>query len=82
MNKGVSSGAITKRVAGPVQSLRWNVANGAFVLQAAKEAVVFEDGKFLRLETVWQDVPIVDNAGRIEPSRQQHITTAEIVEEK
>ena len=35
-----------------------------------KEAVVFEDGKFLRIEIVWQDVPIVDNAGRTEPSRQ------------
>ena len=67
MNKGVSRGAITKRVAGPVQSLRWNVANGAFVLQTAKEAVVFQDGKFLRMETVWQDVLIVDNADRTEP---------------
>ena len=77
-----STSKITRRIAGPVQSMRWNVVNGAFVLQMAKEAVVFEDGKFLRMETVWQDVPIVDNAGRTEPSRQQHVTTAEIVEER
>ena len=82
MSRSVSSsGKITKQIAGPVQSVRWNIVNGAFVLQMAKEAVVFEDGKFLRLETVWQDVPIVDNAGRTEPSRHQHITTAEIVGE-
>ena len=77
-----SSGKITMQIAGPVQSVRWNVVNGTFVLQIAKEAVVFEDGKFLRLEAVWQGVPIFDNAGRTEPLRQQHITTAEIVEEK
>ena len=76
-----STGKITKRIAGPVQSMRWNVVNGAFVLQMAKEAIVFEDCKFLRLETVWQDVSIVDNAGRTEQLRQQHITTAEIVED-
>ncbi len=76
-----SSGKITKQIAGPVQSLRWNIVNGTFVLQMAKEAVVFEDGKFLRLEIVWQDVPIVDNADRTEPSLQQHITMAEIVKE-
>ena len=77
----ISSGKITKQITGPVQSVRWNIVNGTFVLQMAREAVVFEDGKFLRLETVWQDVPIVDNAGRIEPSWQEHITTVKIVEE-
>ena len=82
MSQDVSStGKKPKRIVGPVQSMRWNVVNGTFVLQMAKEAVVFEDGKFLRLETVWQDVPIVDNAGRTEPSRQQNIRTAEIVED-
>ena len=77
----ISSSKITKQMAGPVQSMRWNVVNRAFVLQMAREAVVFEDGKFLRIETVWQDVPIVDNAGRTEPSRQQHITISEIIED-
>ena len=81
MSKNTSDESITKQIAGPVQSLRWNVVSGTFVLQMAKEAVVFKDGKFLRLETVWQDVSIVDNADRTEPSRQQHITTAEIVKE-
>ncbi len=78
----ISSGKITKQITGPVQSMRWNIVNGAFVLQMAREAVVLEDGKFLRLEIVWQDVLIVDNAGRTEPSRQQHVTTAEIVVEE
>jgi len=50
-------------------------------LQAAKEAVVFEDGKFLKMETVWQAVLIVDNADRIEPAELHHIRAAEIVEE-
>ncbi len=77
----ISGGKINKQIVGPVQSMRWNVMNGAFVLQMAREAVVFEDGKFLRIETVWQDVPIVDNAGRIELSRQQHITISEIIED-
>ena len=56
-------------------------ANGAFVLQAAKEAVVFQDGKFLRTETVWQDVLIVDNAYRTGPAGLHHIRAAEAVEE-
>ncbi|MEO1609884.1 MAG: hypothetical protein AAFR90_11210 [Pseudomonadota bacterium] len=77
----ISSGKITKQIVGPVQSMRWNIVNGAFVLQMAKEAAVFEDDKFLKVETVWLDVPIVDNAGRTEPSRHRRITTAEIVEE-
>ena len=77
----ISGGKITKQIAGPVQSMRWNIVNGAFVLQMAREAVVFEDGKFLRIETVWQDVPIVDNAGRTETSLHQHITISEIIED-
>ena len=40
----------------------------------AKEAAVFKDGKFLRLETVWQGMP---SAGRTEPSRQQHTTATD-----
>ena len=56
-------------------------ANGAFVLQAAKEAVVFQDGEFLRMKTVWQDAPIVDNADRTEPTGLHHIRAAEAVEE-
>ena len=76
MNENTNGDTETKRIAGPVQSLRWNVANGAFVLQMAKEAVVFEDGKFLRMETVWQDVPIVDNASRTElaPEKKAKLT--------
>ena len=81
MSEDISSDNVTKRIAGPIQSLRWNVVGGTFVLQMAKEAVVFEAGKFLRIETVWQDVPIVDNAGRIEPLQNEHITTAEILEQ-
>ncbi|MEO0810841.1 MAG: hypothetical protein AAFW82_09470 [Pseudomonadota bacterium] len=77
----ISTGKITKQITGPIQSLRWNIVNGTFVLQMAKEAVVFQDGKFLRIETVWQDVPIVDNAGKAEPSGLRHIRTAKIVEE-
>ena len=81
MSQDVSSaGKITKRIVGPIQSMRWNVINGTFVLQMAKEAVVFKDGKFLRLETVWLGVPIVDDAGRTEPSGLKHVTTGEIVE--
>ena len=52
VSENTRDGRITKRIAGPVQSMRWNVVNGAFVLQMAKEAVVFEDGKFLRLGPV------------------------------
>ena len=71
---------ITKRIAGPVKTLRWNVVSGTFVLQMAKEAVVFQDNKFLRMETVWQDVPIVDNADNLEPAPDEHITTAKLLE--
>ena len=81
MSENTGDDDITKRIAGPVRSMRGNVVNGAFVLQMAKEAIVFEEGKFLRIETVWQDVPIVDNAGRIEPLQNEHITTAEILEQ-
>jgi len=80
MSKDVISGNITKRIAGPVKSMRWNVVGGTFVLQMAKEAVVFQDNQFLRMETVWQDVPIVDNANNEEPATQEHITTAPVLE--
>ncbi len=80
MSKNKKNSQITKRIAGPVQSLRWNVVNGTFVLQIAKEAVVFQDSQFLRMETVWQDVPIVDGAENEEPALQEHITTTKALE--
>ena len=80
MSEDMTNNQITKRIAGPVKSLRWNVMNGTFVLQMAKEAVVFQDGKFLRMETIWLDVPIVDNAGATEPTQAEHITTTRVLE--
>jgi len=80
MSKNKKNSQVIKKIAGPVQGMRWNVLNGAFVLQMAKEAVVFENGKFLRMETVWQDVPIVDAAETTEPSTREHITTAKLLE--
>ena len=66
---------ITRLISGPVKALRWNVKNGAFVLQYATDAVVFDQGgQFKRMETMWIDVPIVDNAPAHEPAAIQHVS--------
>jgi len=66
---------VTRNIKGPVKALRWNVKKGTFVLQYATDAVVFnENGQFLRLETIWLDVPIVDNAPASEPTKDEHIS--------
>ena len=65
---------VTRNLSGPVHGIRWNVKDGAFVLQVATDAVVFDgNGQYQRMEVIWQDVPIVDNAPKIEPATNGNI---------
>ncbi len=71
---------VIRSISGPVKALRWNTKEGAFGLQYATDAVVFDqEGQFIRMETMWINVPIIDNAPTGEPSNDQHIN--EIVNE-
>ena len=70
-----NSGEVVRNIEGTVKSMRWNIRNGAFVLQFATDAVVFDgNGKYKRLEIVWLDVPIADDASTSEPAKHRHIT--------
>ena len=69
-----NTGRVMSKLAGPVQSLRWNVRDGTFTLQYATDAVIFDDnGQYKRMEIVWVDVPIVYDAQTVEQSEQSHI---------